>query len=194
MRRHLVGQVQRDLVGLLAILRRSRQPSMIGWPVAWKWAVACRLGDSSQQPTCPQLRHSRRCWGEPDLPAPRNPARWALTRIPAWWVHSSDILRLIISGWSVNQGVLDRLRLAVGWRAHQYHRSDASNPHCAIRCDRCRRSPERKPAGPLAGKRSSQITMATWSGLSKAATERSTFSGPQRAPRPSRKVQEFCDR
>ena len=34
---------------------------MIGWPVAWKCAVACRFGELSQQPTSPQIMHSRRC-------------------------------------------------------------------------------------------------------------------------------------
>lgn len=26
---------------------------MIGWPLAAAWAEACRLGEESQQPTCP---------------------------------------------------------------------------------------------------------------------------------------------
>src|ERR1700686_534023 len=34
---------------------------MIGWPGAWKCLVAGLLGESSQQPTCPQLRQIRRC-------------------------------------------------------------------------------------------------------------------------------------
>ncbi len=39
---------------------------MTGWPVARKCLVACRLGDSSQQPTCPHLLQMRRCThGEP---------------------------------------------------------------------------------------------------------------------------------
>src|SRR6266568_1806534 len=33
---------------------------MIGWVVSRKCAVACRFGEESQQPTCPQNRHSRR--------------------------------------------------------------------------------------------------------------------------------------
>src|SRR6266498_4195451 len=33
---------------------------MIGWVVSWKCAVACLAGEESQQPTCPQDRHSRR--------------------------------------------------------------------------------------------------------------------------------------
>src|SRR5579862_2220904 len=34
---------------------------MIGWPVARKCLVAWRLGESSQQPTWPQVRQSRKC-------------------------------------------------------------------------------------------------------------------------------------
>src|SRR5579864_8342575 len=34
---------------------------MIGWPLAWKCLVAWRLGESSQQPTWPQVRQSRKC-------------------------------------------------------------------------------------------------------------------------------------
>src|SRR6476659_8088653 len=34
---------------------------MSGWPMEWKWAVAWRLGELSQQPTWPQLMHIRRC-------------------------------------------------------------------------------------------------------------------------------------
>jgi monovalent cation/hydrogen antiporter len=34
---------------------------MTGWPVVRKCAVACRYGLESQQPTVPQVRHSRRC-------------------------------------------------------------------------------------------------------------------------------------
>jgi hypothetical protein len=35
-------------------------PSMIGWPVLLKCLVAWRFGELSQQPTWPQVRHSRR--------------------------------------------------------------------------------------------------------------------------------------
>src|SRR3954453_5427544 len=34
---------------------------MIGWPLSCAWAVACLLGDESQHPTLPQLRHILRC-------------------------------------------------------------------------------------------------------------------------------------
>src|SRR5216683_7072664 len=32
----------------------------MGWPVPWKCRVACLFFEESQQPTCPQIRHSRR--------------------------------------------------------------------------------------------------------------------------------------
>src|SRR5712692_4441468 len=34
---------------------------MIGWLVAWKCLVAYLFFESSQQPTCPQVRQRRRC-------------------------------------------------------------------------------------------------------------------------------------
>src|SRR5579872_255146 len=34
---------------------------MMGWPVWWKCLVAWRWGELSQQPTCPQMRQSRKC-------------------------------------------------------------------------------------------------------------------------------------
>src|SRR5438132_6978506 len=34
---------------------------MMGWPVVWKCRVACLFFEESQQPTCPQIRHRRRC-------------------------------------------------------------------------------------------------------------------------------------
>src|SRR5262249_14591510 len=34
---------------------------MIGSPLAWKCLVACLFFDESQQPTWPQIRHSRMC-------------------------------------------------------------------------------------------------------------------------------------
>src|SRR5215471_5609063 len=37
---------------------------MIGCPTFWKCFVACLFLDESQQPTCPQLRQSRRCTQE----------------------------------------------------------------------------------------------------------------------------------
>ena len=36
-------------------------PSITGWPLDLKCFVACRRGESSQHPTCPHVRHSRRC-------------------------------------------------------------------------------------------------------------------------------------
>ena len=40
---------------------------MIGWLVAWWWAVACLFGELSQQPTSPQVMHSRRCTHHPPV-------------------------------------------------------------------------------------------------------------------------------
>src|SRR5579864_9152998 len=40
---------------------------MIGCPVALKWAVACLLGDESQQPTWPHVMHSRRWTHRPPM-------------------------------------------------------------------------------------------------------------------------------
>ena len=34
---------------------------MIGCPLSWKCILACRCGEESQQPTCPQVRHRRKC-------------------------------------------------------------------------------------------------------------------------------------
>src|SRR5260370_36456439 len=34
---------------------------MIGWPDDKICSLACRLGDESQQPTWPQVRHRRKC-------------------------------------------------------------------------------------------------------------------------------------
>src|SRR6516164_5238568 len=34
---------------------------MTGWPVSWKCCVACLPTEESQQPTWPQVRHSRSC-------------------------------------------------------------------------------------------------------------------------------------
>src|SRR5712691_1496848 len=40
---------------------------MIGWPVSRLCAVACRLGELSQQPMWPQLVHIRRCTHRPPI-------------------------------------------------------------------------------------------------------------------------------
>src|ERR1700737_1538696 len=62
---------------------------MIGCPVAWKCLVACLFGESSQQPTCTQLRQIRRC--SPTLPVFRHssqPSALGVTlRMPAMWVQ-----------------------------------------------------------------------------------------------------------
>src|SRR6516162_4459440 len=66
---------------------------MIGWRVAWKCLVAWRFGESSQQPTWPQVRHRRR-WthGEPIFKHSSQPSALGVTsRMVSVWMHSSDI-------------------------------------------------------------------------------------------------------
>src|ERR1700722_3703552 len=62
---------------------------MTGCPVAWKCLVACLLGESSQQPTWPQLRQIRRC--SHSLPLFRHssqPSALGVTlRMPAMWLQ-----------------------------------------------------------------------------------------------------------
>src|SRR5215472_5468925 len=66
---------------------------MIGCPVAWKCFVACRLGELSQQPTCPQVRQSRRCTqGDPILRHSSHPRALGVTaRMPSRCVQVSAI-------------------------------------------------------------------------------------------------------
>jgi hypothetical protein len=67
---------------------------MIGCFVAWKCAVACLFGESSQQPTCPHVRHSRRCTQLPPIlrqsshPAPGR--RTVLILISVTWPQGCD--------------------------------------------------------------------------------------------------------
>src|SRR6202163_2125291 len=67
---------------------------MIGWPVAWKCFVACLLGESSQQPTCPQVRQIRKC--SHTLPLFRHssqPSALGVTLgVPLRWVQPFAIL------------------------------------------------------------------------------------------------------
>src|ERR1700688_1609736 len=62
---------------------------MTGCWVAWKCLVACLLGESSQQPTWPQLRQIRRC--SHSLPLFRHssqPSALGVTlRMPAMWLQ-----------------------------------------------------------------------------------------------------------
>ncbi len=55
------------LIGLGAGLKvLGSKERTTGWPIAWACARAWRFGDESQQPTCPQVKQSRRCsQGEP---------------------------------------------------------------------------------------------------------------------------------
>src|SRR5580692_4435025 len=69
---------------------------MIGCLVAWKCLVACLLGESSQQPTWPQLRQIRKC--SHTLPLLRHswqPSALGVTlRIPAMCAQPFAILFL----------------------------------------------------------------------------------------------------
>src|SRR3954453_14890498 len=68
---------------------------MIGCPVAWKCLVACWFGESSQQPTWPQLRQIRKC--SHTLPLCRHssqPSALGVTvRMPAMWLQALAITR-----------------------------------------------------------------------------------------------------
>src|SRR5260370_21913388 len=72
---------------------------MTGCPVAWKCFVACLLGESSQQPTWPQLRQIRRC--SHSLPLLRHssqPSALGVTlRMPAMWVQPFAIQFPVLS-------------------------------------------------------------------------------------------------
>src|SRR4029077_12559858 len=63
---------------------------MIGCLVWWKWAVACLPFDLSQQPTCPQVMHSRRWTQVP--PVLRQSSQPSALAVTSWswsrWVHS----------------------------------------------------------------------------------------------------------
>src|SRR5580698_4850865 len=67
---------------------------MMGCPVAWKCLVACLLGESSQQPTWPQVRQIRKC--SHTLPLFRHssqPSALGVTsRMPAIWVQPFAML------------------------------------------------------------------------------------------------------
>src|SRR3954454_21514302 len=66
---------------------------MIGWRVAWKWAVAWRLGDWSQQPTWPQVRQRRR-WSqrEPIFRHSSQPSALGVTSaMPGTWGQASSM-------------------------------------------------------------------------------------------------------
>jgi len=58
---------------------------MIGWAVAWKCLVAWRLGESSQQPTWPHVRQSRRCTHQdPVLRHSSQPSALGVTSTMEW--------------------------------------------------------------------------------------------------------------
>src|ERR1700737_2875362 len=62
---------------------------MTGCRVAWKCLVACWLGESSQQPTWPQLRQIRKCSHLPPLfRHSSQPSALGVTlRTPAMWLQ-----------------------------------------------------------------------------------------------------------
>ncbi len=64
---------------------------MIGCPVAWKCLVACRLGELSQQPTCPHSTHSRSSTQVPPVARQSWHPGWFALVIRIWsrWVQSS---------------------------------------------------------------------------------------------------------
>src|SRR2546421_13007645 len=66
---------------------------MIGWLVAWKCLVACLFFESSQQPTCPQVRQRRRCTHvSPVFKQSSHPLALGVTsRIWSRWLHCCAI-------------------------------------------------------------------------------------------------------
>src|SRR5947207_14162290 len=64
---------------------------MMGWRLAWKCLVACRFGESSQQPTWPQVRQSRKCTHvERVCKHSSQPRALGVTsRIESSWAHAS---------------------------------------------------------------------------------------------------------
>src|SRR6266851_1506857 len=66
---------------------------MIGWLVAWKCLVACVFFESSQQPTCPQVRQRRRCTQlSPIFKQSSHPLALGVTsRIWSRWLHCCAI-------------------------------------------------------------------------------------------------------
>src|SRR6185437_12315453 len=80
---------------------------MMGWPVAWKCAVAWRCGEESQHPTWPQVRHNLR-WTqrEPILRHSSQPfALGTTSRIVSRCEHSSliEVLLSLVSTNGVGQ-------------------------------------------------------------------------------------------
>ena len=70
---------------------------MMGWWLAWKCLVACRFGESSQQPTWPQVRQSLRCthlervFRHSSQPRALGVTSW----IDSKWVHSFGMTALL---------------------------------------------------------------------------------------------------
>src|SRR6185312_3914210 len=86
---------------------------MMGWPVAWKCAVAWRCGEESQHPTWPQVRHNLR-WTqrEPILRHSSQPfALGTTSRIVSRCEHSS-LIEALLSRVSTNPDQIRFLRQA----------------------------------------------------------------------------------
>lgn len=65
---------------------------MIGWPLAFAWAFACRCGDSSQQATCPHSRHIRRCsQGVPAAKHCSHPSTDSGSRLSLIWARCPHV-------------------------------------------------------------------------------------------------------
>src|SRR5437867_11245665 len=82
---------------------------MMGWRLAWKCFVAWRFGESSQQPTWPQVRQSRKCTHlERVFRHSSQPRALGVTsRIESSWAHASAMgssLRFRDDGWAARLG------------------------------------------------------------------------------------------
>src|SRR3954468_17798623 len=69
---------------------------MIGWWLPWKCLVACVFFEESQQPTWPQVRHSRRCTQRlPDCRHSSHPSGVFASNvlIMSRWVHGASAMQ-----------------------------------------------------------------------------------------------------
>jgi len=66
----------------------------MGWPVARKCALACRLGELSQHPTWPQVRHIRRWSHHPAISRHSSHATLLGTASLTWsiWAQGDPVL------------------------------------------------------------------------------------------------------
>src|SRR6266702_3298757 len=93
---------------------------MIGCLVAWKCLVACLFFESSQQPTCPQVRQRRRCTQvSPVFKQSSHPLALGVTsRIWSRWLHccaicfcSPSLMLLEDDASHVGEGILQQKEL-----------------------------------------------------------------------------------